>query len=136
VKCDIIMVESKWKLFSEVDPKRDYLAFAEMGERKSIWSFFSWAMRSGKVVKQLKMTKGFIGYTSRLGFWSKKVVIVSVFEDEKTLMAFAHAGQHAMCMDKSKSDVKGEIKYARWSISGSDIPPKIDDALNRGQNQK
>ena len=129
------MVEMKWESLSEVDPKRDYLAFAEMGERKSAWSYFSWLMRSRKVAGQLKTAKGLIGFTARLEFWSKKVAMVAVFEDEKTLMGFAHAGQHAQCMEKSKSDLKEGMKSARWSVSGSDLPPKIDDAINKIQSQ-
>ena len=126
----------KWTPFSEVDPKRDYLAFAEMGERKSAWSYFSFLMRARKVLKQLKTANGFIGLTGILEFWSKKVVMVGVFEDEKALMEFAHAGQHAQCMEKTKTAIKGGMKYARWSISGSAVPPKIDDAINRIQSKK
>jgi hypothetical protein len=130
-----IMVVTDWKSFSKVDPKRDYLAFALAGHRKSAWSFFSWAMPAGKVMKQLETTSGLIGYTSRMDFWSKKSEMVAVFEDEKTLMEFAHAGQHGQCTERSKSGVK-EMKSATWSISGSDLPLKLDDAINRLQSQK
>jgi hypothetical protein len=130
------MVEMKWTLLAEIDPKRNYLAFSEMGERKSAWSYFSWLMRSRKVAEQLKTAKGIIGFTARLEFFSKKGVMVAVFEDETTLMGFAHAGQHTQCMEKSKPELKEGMKYARWSISGSDIPPKIEDAINKIQNKK
>lgn len=128
------MVKVKWTSFSEVDPKRDYLAFIEMGERNSAWSYFSFLMRARKLQKQLKTAKGLIGVCGRLEFLSKKVVMVAVFEDEKTLMEFAHAGQHALCMEQTKSKVR--MKYDRWSISGSDVPPKLDDAINRIQSKK
>ena len=129
------MVEVKWESFSEVDPKREYLAFSEMGERKSAWSYFGWLMRARKVAEQLKTAKGVIGFTARLDFWSKKVIMVAVFEDETTLMDFAHAGQHAQCMEKAKPAVKGAMKYAKWSISGSAVPPTIEDAINRIQSK-
>ena len=45
-------------------------------------------------------------------------------------MEFAHAGQHGQCTERSKSGVK-EMKSATWSISGSDLPLKLDDAINR-----
>jgi len=131
------MVEMKWKSLSEIDPKREYIAFAEIGERNSVWSYFSILMRAQKVGKQLKTAKGLIEFTARLDFLSKKMGMVAVFEDEKTLMEFAHAGQHAQCMEKSKPEFKEMgMKYARWSISGSDIPPKIEDAINKIQNKK
>jgi hypothetical protein len=130
------MVEIKWTSILEVDPKRDYLAFAEMGERKSMWSFFSFIMRTRKVQGQLKAAKGVIGYTARLEFSSKKLVMVAVFENEKAFTEFAHAGQHAQCMEKTRPDLKGGgLKYAKWSISGADIPLKIDDAINKIQTK-
>jgi hypothetical protein len=128
------MVEMKWKSLSEIDPKRDYLAFAEIGERNSVWSYFSILMRSQKVGKQLKTAKGLIEFTARLDFLSKKMGMVAVFEDEKTLMEFAHAGQHAQCMEQFKAVTK--FQRAKWSISGSDVPLKMDDAINRIQNKK
>ena len=126
----------KWELISEVDPKRDYLEFAEFGELKSRWAFFSWMRRGRKVASELKNAKGLIGFRGKVDFWSKKGIMVAVFEDEKTLMQFAHTGQHAQCMKKSKSDIKGEFKRGTWGISGSAIPPKIEDAINTVQHKK
>jgi hypothetical protein len=62
--------------------------------------------------------------------------MLGVFEDEKSLMEFAHTGQHAQCMARSKSDLKEGMKQAKWNISGSALPPKIEDAIGRIQNQK
>jgi hypothetical protein len=106
-----------------------------MGERKSVWSFFRFFMRARAVQGQLKTAKGVIGYTARLEFSSKKLVMVAVFENENALTEFAHAGQHAKCMEVARPDLKGGMKYAKWSISGSDVPPKIDDAINRIQSK-
>lgn len=84
LKNGVIMVEMQWKSFSEIDPKRDYLAFSEIGERNSVWSYFSILMRARKVGKQLKTAKGLIEFTARLDFLSKKMAMAAVFEDEKT----------------------------------------------------
>ena len=35
------MVEIEWTPFAEVDPKREYLAFSQIGELKSSLSLFS-----------------------------------------------------------------------------------------------
>lgn len=129
------MVEIKWTSFGEVNPKSEYLAFSEMGGLKSRLSYFSWIMRGRKVSQQLKTTKGLVGYTVRMGFWSNQGVMLAVFEDEKTLMDFAHSGQHAQCMAKGKTEIK-DWKMGRWSISGGDVPPKIADAINRLQSKK
>ncbi len=43
----------KWATFSEVNPEREYFAFANVGERKSVWPYFSLLMGSREVAKQL-----------------------------------------------------------------------------------
>jgi hypothetical protein len=135
LKIGVIMVLIKWESFSEIDPKREYLAFAEMGERKNIISGIGWMMRGRKVTNELKNAKGLIGFTGKVDFWNKKGVMIGVFEDDNSLMEFAHTGQHAQCMARSKSDMKEGMKQAKWSISGSDLPPKIEDAISRIQNK-
>ena len=133
LKNGVIMVEVKWES-SKVDPKREYLARAEIGERNSIWSYFRILMTARKVAQQLKTTKGAIAFTMRMEFFSKKLGRIAVFEDEKTLMEFAHSGQNAKCMEQFKAVVKAQS--AKWKITGLDIPLKIDDAINRIQSKK
>jgi hypothetical protein len=127
------VMEIKWTPFQEVDPQREYTAFSQIGEVKSSLSLISWQKRGKKVQEQLKTTKGFVGYTMEFGFWSKKGVIVGIFEDEASLLDFAHTGQHADCMQVSKSDVKGKMNCYRWQIPGSQVPPKIDDVVKKFQ---
>jgi hypothetical protein len=130
----VIVVEIKWALNSEVDLKRDYLVYAGYAERKTSWSYFSYLMKARKVQNQLKKAKGFIGFTARLEFFTKKVVQLAVFEDTAALKEFAHAGHHAHCMETTKSSMKW-LKQATWNIAGSAIPPKIDDAISRIQSK-
>ena len=127
------MVETKWESSANIDPKHEYIAYAAFGERNSAWSYFSVLMKALKVAKQLKTVKGAIAFTARLGFLSKEMGMIAVFEDEKALMEFAHAGQHAECIEQFKTVAKW--KRTRWSISGADIPLKIDDAINRIQTK-
>ena len=48
-------------------------------------------------------------------------------------MEFAHAGQHAQCMKQFKAVTK--FQRAKWNISGSALPLKMDDAMTRIQSQ-
>ena len=128
------MPHVKWESFSEINPEMDYLAVIEMGERKSVWSYFNFLFRARRVAKQLKNARGVVGVTGRLGFLNREVVLVAVFENDNALNEFAHSGQHATCMVESKNAVKGRFKSAKWNISGSDLPPKLDDAINRIKN--
>jgi hypothetical protein len=49
-------------------------------------------------------------------------------------MEFAHSGQHAQYMKQFKAVTK--FQRAQWSISGSDVPLKMGDAINRIQSKK
>ena len=131
----IFMVTISWTPLAEVNPQSEYLVFAGITERKSVWTFFSYLMRARKVQGQLNTTKGLIGYTARMEFLGKKLVNLTVWENESALAEFAHKGQHAECMEKAKAGLK-PTQYVRWQISGSELPPKIEDAISRLQNQK
>lgn len=124
------MVEIKWTAISEVNPKSDYFAYAGYAVRKSAWSYFSYLMKARRVQKQLNQAKGLIGFTAKLGFFNRQVIQLAVFENENALKAFSHSGQHALCMETTKPSLKW-LKNATWNILGSDIPPKIDDAIKR-----
>jgi hypothetical protein len=130
------MPEYKWTQFMKVSPESEYVAFSEMGERKSLWSFFNIYMRGRAVQKQLNTAKGLVGYRARLEFLGKKVIMLAVFENESSLYEFAHTGQHAKCMQQTKPDLKEGMKPCTWSISGSNIPPTFDEAIKRIQNKK
>ncbi len=124
------MVEIKWTPLSEFKPERTYIAYAGYAERKSVMSYFGFLLRSRKIQTQLETSKGLIGFTARLELFSKKVIQLAVFEDQASLKQFAHAGQHALCMSQTKSTMKW-LKQATWNVAGSDIPPKIDEAISR-----
>lgn len=129
------MVTASWKTFQDVDPTKTYVAYAAYLERKSPWSFFSYLRRAGKIQKQLNTAKGLVGFTARLEFFSKKVAQLAVFSDIDALHEFAHSGQHALCSQQTK-DTMNWMKKTTWNISGSELPPKLDDAISRLQIQK
>ena len=129
------MVEISWVSLSEVNPERDYLAYAAYLERKSAWSFFRFLLQARRIQGQLKTAKGLVGYSMQMELLGKKGGMLSVWENESALNEFAHAGQHSQAMEKLKPSLNWR-KLARWSISGSDVPPKWADALTRIQSQK
>jgi hypothetical protein len=129
------MVTLAWETINQFDPSKTYLAYAGYAERKSPWSYFNYLMRARKVQKQLNTSKGLIGFTAKLEFFSKKVVQLAVFEDAAALKEFANTGQHALCAKQTKESMNW-LKNATWSISGAEMPPKLEDAISRAQNQK
>jgi hypothetical protein len=109
------------------------VVYTAIGEFNSRWSYFSMMMDSLIIFNQFKKARGAIAFTGRMEFFSKKSDAIAVFEDEKSLEEFAHTGQHAKCMEKSKTIAR--LKRTKWSISGSALPLKLDGAI-RIQCQK
>jgi hypothetical protein len=129
------MVGVSWQSFKEIDPSKTYLAYGGYLERKTAWSYFGFLMRFRKVQKQLNTAKGLVGYAASCEFLSKKATQLAVFEDEYALKDFAHSGQHALCQEQAKASMNW-IKNTTWSVLGSELPPKLEDAISRIQSQK
>ncbi len=129
------MVEVAWQAFIQPDPNVNYVAYAAYAERKSVFSYFNMLRKANRVSKQLSTAKGLVGFTARLEFSSKKIVQLAVFENQEALEAFAHSGQHALCIQDANKMGMNWFKKAFWSIPGSAVPPKIDEAISRIQNQ-
>ncbi len=130
-----LMVDVKWTPLKAAEPERKYLAFAGITERKSVWTFFSYLMRARKVAGQLNQTNGLIGYTARMEFLGKSLVNRTVWESESALKDFAHKGEHAVCMEQTKTGLK-PTEYVSWSVLGSQLPPTIEEAYRRHAEQK
>ncbi|MCW4001121.1 MAG: hypothetical protein NWE93_12875 [Candidatus Bathyarchaeota archaeon] len=129
------MVKVAWQTFKETNPSSTYVAYAAYVERKSVWSYFNFLMRARKIQKQLNTSAGVVGFTAQMEFLNKKVSQLAVFEDEATLKAFAHSGQHSLCIQQSKPSIK-TMKNKIWTISGAELPPKLEEAISKLQNQK
>lgn len=129
------MVEVSWQSFKDVDPSKTYFAYAGYLERKTAWSYFGFLMRFRKVQKQLNSAKGLVGYTARCEFLSRKAAQIAIFDDENALKRFAHSGQHALCSEQAKAGMNW-LRNTTWNILGSEVPPKLEDAINRVQSQK
>jgi hypothetical protein len=65
-------------------------------------------------------------------FFGKKGGVLSAWDNESALMEFAHSGHHAEAMKKFKPLMKS-YKIIKWEISGSDVPPKWEEALKKSQ---
>ena len=128
------MVEIKWKFLKEAIPQTEYLVLAGFTKRKSLWTYLPYLNRSRKVGHQLNRATGLIGYTARMGFFSKELINVTVWENEDDLKKFTHEGAHLDCMEKTKKGLT-PTEYVRWNASGSQLPPTIDEANRRYATQ-
>ena len=127
------MVTVSWQQYNEVDPSKTYLAYGAIAERKTAWSYFGFLMRARKVQKQLETAKGVVGFTARLEFLNRNVVQLAVFDDANALKEFSQTGQHVLCSKQTKASMKW-LKNKTWDILGSELPPKIEEAIRKNQS--
>ena len=90
-------------------------------------------MRARKVQKQLETAKGVVGFTARLEFLNRNVVQLAVFDDANALKEFSQTGQHVLCSKQTKASMKW-LKNKTWDILGSELPPKIEEAIRKNQS--
>jgi hypothetical protein len=127
------MVDARWISLADVDPAREYLALITYLPRKRYWSIFSFIRQSNQIQKQLKSSRGLIGYSLRAQLLGKKAWTVSVWEDERALIEFVGKSPHVDTMKKVGLGVAR--KFVRWKLLGSDVPPKWEDALAHLPNE-
>ncbi len=121
------MVEASWKSFGDIDPSREYLALITYLPGKSYWSIFSFIRQSATIQKQLHSSQGLLGYSLRAQLLGTKAWTLSVWEDELALAEFVRKSPRVETM--KKVSLGEERKFVRWKLTGSEIPPKWDEAL-------
>ncbi len=84
---------------------------------KSVWYYFQLTMYGYKIVKQLKLEKGFIKMKNT-GFGYDHYT-VSAWQSEDDIKRFARSGAHADAMKHSK-DISSEVRT--YTYSSENIP--------------
>src|SRR5690349_4862735 len=121
------MVEVSWVSLDKAVPSREYLALITCLPRKSYWAVLSFSRQSSAIQKQLKDSPGLIGYSLRAQLLGKKAWTLSVWQDERSLSEFVGRSPHVETM--KKVSLGGARKFVRWKLSGSQVPPKWDEAI-------
>ncbi len=97
---------------------------------KSYWRipvFFFYTMH---VVKQLASAEGVLGYSVLARPLSKRFWTLSAWKDEAALHAFVQHPPHVRIVTVLTPHM-GETGFVRWTIKGSELPLRWDDALRR-----
>ena len=95
---------------------------------KSYWRIPFFFLYTTQVVKQLASAEGVLGYSVLARpkrFWT-----LSAWKDEAALHAFVQHPPHVRIMTALTPHM-GETKFVRWTVKGSDLPLRWDDALRR-----
>ena len=108
------MVEVSWVSFGDVVPTHEYLALITYLPRKSYWSVFSFVRQSSAIQKQLKDSRGLVGYCLRAQLLGKRAWTLSVWQDEHALSEFVGRSPHVDTM--KKISLGKTRKFVRWKL--------------------
>jgi hypothetical protein len=126
--------ESPWQSFSRAAPERDYVALLSYLPLNSFWHLPRLVLYATRIQRQLRTSSGLIGYSLRARVGAKQFWTLSVWEDAADLQAFVAAPPHVAIMT-ALAPYMGATRFVRWSVKGSELPLRWDDALRHDQNQ-
>jgi len=124
------MVDTPWRLVLSPDRGREYLALLSYLPLKGFRKMLTLQRQTGKVRAQLASTPGLVGYSFRAKLMSHRFWTLSIWEDERALMAFVGRDSHRMTMGILQPYM-AETAFTRRTIRGSEVPPSWDDAMHR-----
>ena len=122
------MPASPWRTFGSPDPKGDFVALLSYLPLKSYWRVPSFFLYTAQVVKQLASAQGLLGFSVLARPLSKRFWTLSAWKDEAALRAFVQHPPHVRLM-AALAPHMDETKFVRWTVKGSQLPLRWDDAL-------
>ena len=126
------MATMPWKSYSTADPEREYAALLSYLPLKRAWRLPWLMLQSIRIQRQLRASRGLIGYSLRAQLAVKRFWTLSAWEDEAALQGFVHASPHVEIMTALAPHM-GKTSFVRWKVKGSELPLDWDEALKRGQ---
>lgn len=124
------MAEIAWQSYSHATPERDYVALLSYLPLNSFWRLPWLVAYLSRVRRQLRTSAGLIGYSLLAQPVARRFWTLSAWEDEAALRAFVAAPPHVAVM-AALAPHMGATRFTRWTVKGSDLPLRWDDALKR-----
>ena len=124
------MPASPWRTFGSLEPERDCVALLSYLPLKSYWRIPIFLFYTMQVVKQLASAEGVLGYSVLARPLSKQFWTLSTWKDDAALRTFVQYPPHLHIMTALAPHM-GETKFVRWTVKGSELPLRWDDALRR-----
>jgi quinol monooxygenase YgiN len=124
------MPASPWRTFGSPDPNGDFVALLSYLPLKSYWRLLPFVVYTVQVVKQLATADGLLGYSLLARPLSKRFWTLSAWNSEDALRAFVQHPPHVRIMS-ALAAYMDETKFVRWTVKGSDLLLRWDDALRR-----
>jgi heme-degrading monooxygenase HmoA len=124
------MPASPWRTVGSPDPNGDFVALLSYLPLKSYWRVPPFIFYTAQVMKQLASARGLLGYSLLARPVSKRFWTLSAWESENALGAFVQHPPHQRIMTALTPHMD-ETKFVRWTVKGSQLPLRWDDALRR-----
>jgi hypothetical protein len=124
------MPASPWRTIGSPDPNSDFVALLSYLPLKSYWRVLPFFVYTVRVIRQLDATDGLLGYSLLARPFSKRFWTLSVWKNEDALRVFVQFPPHVRIM-ASLAPHMDKTSFVRWTVKGSDLPLRWDDALRR-----
>lgn len=124
------MPASPWRRFGSPDPNGNYVALLSYLPLKNYLRVLPFFLYTAQVVKQLAAAKGLVGYSLLARPLLKRFWTLSAWASEEALRAFVQYPPHLKIMTALAPHM-GKPEFVRWTVKGSELPLKWDDALRR-----
>ena len=121
------MKPGKWIRLQIANPQNDYLALLSFLPLKRYWSIPLITKNATKIDKQLRETKGLIGFAFQAEILKKQFWTLSVWDDRTALNDFVSKIPHSDVMLILATHMK-KTKFTEWNIKGSELPPDWNEA--------
>jgi hypothetical protein len=121
-----------WRSLGQPDPGRQYVALLTSLSLQRQWDVPLLFWHTMRIARQLRRSRGVVGYSLRAELLSRRFWTLSAWEDELALQAFVRTQPHGRIMTAMASRM-GANNFIRWTVNGSDLPLAWSDALKRGQ---
>jgi heme-degrading monooxygenase HmoA len=119
-----------WTVLSSPVHGKTYLAlisFLPLKQFRAIPAFIRYSIQTRR---QLKSTRGVIGYSLLAKPFTRKFWTLSVWEDQQSLDNFVRQIPHSEIMQKMIPHM-GKSEFAQWTVTASEIPLDWDTAISR-----
>ena len=124
------MLPLPWKTLAAPDSNREFLALLSFLPLRHYGMIPKFLWLTFETQRQLRNSKGLIGYSLhaqplRRRFWTS-----SVWEDQPSLMNFVRQVPHGRIMQVLAPHM-GKTQFVQWSVTVKDIPPGWNEAKTR-----
>lgn len=124
------MLPLPWKTLAAPDSNREYLALLSFLPLKHYRMIPKFLWLTFETQRQLRESKGLIGYSLHAQPFRRRFWTLSVWEDRQSLMNFVRQAPHGRIMQVLAPQM-GKTQFVQWSVTLKDIPPGWNEAKKR-----